>query len=245
MIAVLSPAKRIEPTRREGLALTLPAGQQKAGRLAALLREYAPWQLESVLRTGPALALAAYADYQRFDEGARTGAAALSYRGLAFGHLSAGTLDDGTLQYAQEHLRILSALYGPLRPLDEIAPYRLDFLARLKVQGESLYRFWGRDCYEALFRPGQVVVNLASAEYAKTFLPYLAAGDRLVTCEFLTRRRGRLLCLATEAKMARGEMARFLLRERLERPDQLQAFAWEGYTFSPEHSSGEKMVFLR
>ena len=134
MIAVLSPAKRIEPTRREGLALTLPAGQQKAGRLAALLREYAPWQLESVLRTGPALALAAYADYQRFDEGARTGAAALSYRGLAFGHLSAGTLDDGTLQYAQEHLRILSALYGPLRPLDEMARAARELSARQRAQ---------------------------------------------------------------------------------------------------------------
>ena len=245
MRVVLSPAKNMRPAAVDGLPLTQPLFEEQTRRLAEILKGYAPWQLESLLDVNPALAMRAYQDMQDFRWG-RAGSPALpAFYGLAYRHLNPGDFTREDLLYAQDRLRILSAFYGLLRPLDEIQPYRLEMGGRVRVDGENLYRFWGAGPCRAVFESGELVVNLASGEYAKALLAHLGPDDRPVTCRFEVRRRGKRVMLATEAKMARGEMARFILKNRLERPGEIQAFEWGGYAFEPALSDDGLYVFTK
>lgn len=245
MLAVLSPAKNQRTAGPPGIPLTVPAFEQETRRLAAQLRELAPFELESVLEVGPEIALRAFGYYQEFRWGAPGTAALLAYHGLAYQHLHAEDFTPEEFAFAQDHLRICSALYGLLRPADAILPYRLALQCRLRVDGQSLYAFWGDRICRALFAGGETVVNLASGEYGRTVTRFRRPGDRLITCEFCVMRRGRRITLATGAKMARGEMARYIVKNRLEEPEALQHFAWDGYAFVPALSNAERYVFLQ
>lgn len=245
MLVILSPAKRLSPAPcPPGLSLTTPAFLEEARELGDLLRAYSPWQLEGLLSVGPELALDAFALCQSFAPDTPAAPAVLAYHGLAYQHLAAQTLTPGELSAAQERLRILSALYGVLRPLDGVCPYRLDFMAKLRPGGKTLYRWWGDKLYRELFSAGEPVVNLCSGEYAKAVEPWLKPGDRFITVRFLQRSRGRLLTKATAAKAARGAMARWIIREGADRPEQLPAFSQGGWRFSPELSGPLRYAFL-
>lgn len=245
MLVILAPAKRMVPAPcPPGLAMSRPVFLPEARQLGELLRQYAPWQLEGLLSVSPELALDAFALCRDFDPEAPAAPALLAYRGLAYRHLDAAGLTPGEISAAQERLRILSALYGVLRPLDGISPYRLDFLARLRPEGKTLYRWWGDKLYRELFRRGEPVVDLCSGEYTRAVAPWLRGGDRLVAVRFLQRRRGKLVTQATAAKAARGEMARWILRAGIERPEDLTAFRWEGWRWSPELSAPDRPAFL-
>lgn len=242
MIVILSPAKNMEPASLPGLTLTRPRFPDRTGQLAALLREKSPWQLESLMKINSELAMRAFACFQ--DYGPEGGSPALlSYRGLAYSRLKAEdfTLED--FSYAQEHVRVFSAFYGPLRPADAISPYRLEMQCRLRVEGKTLYRFWGDAFYRDVAGRGPVV-NLASAEYARTVIPFLSPGDPFLTCSFLVRKRGKYVCLPTYAKMARGAMTRWIVKRRAGTPEALKGFQEEGFQFSEALSSDTDYVFL-
>lgn len=245
MLAFLSPAKNMRPPPAGGPAPTRPLFLPQARLLARQMKECSAWQLESLLRISPELAMRAFVDYQNFDAASPGWPALLSYRGLAYSTMAPDHFSDGTLAFAQGHVRILSALYGVLRPLDGISPHRLELQCPVRVRGESLYAFWGDRLYRSLFTGGQPVVNLASAEYAKAVLPFLQLGDSLVTCEFMQPVHGRFVTRPTEAKMARGGMIRFLCENRLERPEQLQAFEENGYAFRADLSTAERYRFVK
>lgn len=253
MLAVLSPAKNMRPAGT-GLPLTPPLFEEKTRRLAEILKGYSAWELESRLAINPALAMKAFFMAQDFDpgklwppEGGEAGGwpALLAFYGLAYQSMAPEDFSEAEMLYAQDHLRILSAFYGLLRPLDRILPYRLEMQSKVKAEGQNLYRFWGDAPARALFAGGETVVNLASGEYAKALLAHLAPGDRLVTCRFEIVRRGRRMMLATEAKMARGRMARFLVKNRPEKPEDLREFEWDGYAFSPALSDARTYVFQK
>ncbi len=245
MLAVLSPAKNQRVAGSPGIPLTEPAFKRETCQLAALLREFAPFELESVLEVNPEIAMRAFGYYQDFRWGKPGTAALLAYHGLAYQHLRAEEFTPDEFAYAQEHLRICSALYGLLRPADAIQPYRLALQCRLRVEGKNLYAFWGERLCRALFAQGEPVVNLASGEYGRTITRFTKPGDRLVTCEFCVMRRGKRITLATGAKMARGEMARYIVKNRINEPEALRAFEWDGYTWVPELSSESRYVFLQ
>lgn len=246
MMALFSPAKNMTAAAPpQGLSLHEPYFREKAAELAAALKAYAPWQLETLLDTSPAIAMRAYMDYQAFHPAESGTAALLAYSGLAFRYLEAGTLSEKGLAYADRHVRIASALYGLLRPLDGILPYRLEMMSRLRMDGQNLYAYWGEAIYRRLFAEDPVVINLASAEYARMVTPYLQRGDRFITCDFLAIRRGKRVMPATAAKMARGKMVRYMVDNRVEEPEKLQAFDWDGYAFCPELSMDDRYVFLR
>ncbi len=250
MLAILSPAKQMREVPLpgspcSGLALSHPVFAQEAARIAALLREREVWELESLMKVNPALALRTFLDYQAFADRPAATPALLAYHGLAFQHLDAATLTEREFRSANRRLRILSGLYGILRPLDGVKPYRLEMQCPLKIEEKGLYAFWGDRLYQELFRNGETVVNLASAEYAKAVIPWLRPGDRMVACEFRTRVRGKLTMHATAAKAARGRMARWIAQQELDTPEALRAFDWEDYTFEPALSSDSRYVFVR
>lgn len=244
MIAFLSPAKNMETASCAGLPVTEPRFLDKTGILLQTLGACSPWQLESLLKISPELGMKAFSGFQGYADAPQS-PALLSYHGLAYQSLDASSLSAEDLAYTNSCLRLFSAFYGPLRPMDAIRPYRLELACRLRIGGKNLYRFWGDLFYQDVFSAGGPVINLASAEYAKAVLPYLRPGDTCITCRFLVHRRGKWICLPTASKIARGKMARFLIKERLEHPDGLKQFAQDGYSFSQALSSGSVFTFLQ
>lgn len=245
MIAILSPAKNMQMVKGTDCPIGRPAYPELTRGLAEQMRGYSAFELESLLRINPELAMRAFIDYQNFDWEAVGSPALLSYRGLQYQNLRPEDFSLQQLAYANEHLRILSALYGALAPCDGILPYRLEFQCDVKVEGKSLYRYWGDRVYRDLFRAGEPVINLASAEYAKLVAPYLTSHDRMITCDFLAYSHGRHRILPTAAKMARGQMARYLVQNRIDIPEELRFFQWDGFTYAEGMSTRNRYVFMQ
>lgn len=243
MIGIISPAKNMIPAHREGLCLTKPVYEEESRQLAHTIAQLSPWELQSLMKVNEKLAAQAYMDYQDFEEREKT-AALLSYDGLVFKQLDRQSYGEEELQYAQDHLRILSGLYGILKPLDGIRPYRLEMQTPLKLPEGNLYRFWDRKLYEQLTAQDRVIVNLASEEYARTVRKWLLPSDRFIDVEFLVWRKGKLRTLATWAKQARGQMVQFMMEHKVREPEELTAFCWNDYTYRPELSSREKYCFV-
>ena len=172
--------------------------------------------------------------------------AILAYDGIQYTYMAPAVFEDGQFNYVQEHLRILSGFYGALRPMDGVAPYRLEMQARLAVDGhKNLYEFWGDTLYREVRDDSRVLINLASMEYARCIERYLQPEDRYITCVFGEPEGERIVQKGVYAKMARGEMVRFLAGLRAETPEQLKSFDWSGYRFEEARSSESEYVFLR
>lgn len=245
MIAILSPAMNMQPLNRGGIRASSPRFQEQADALAAKLVVFSPFELESLLRCNPQIACRSFLYYQEYAEGKDRLPALFAFDGLAYKNLSPGDFTGDDLAFAQGHMAILSALYGLLRPLDAIAPYRLDFMSRFRPDGKNLYAYWGDRVCRALYQEENLAINLASGEYEKLIRPHLQPGQRLVDCLFLVLRSGKYRNLATEAKMARGQMMRYIIKNRTNRLEDLWDFDWNGYAFSPIQSDEGKLVFLK
>ena len=160
--------------------------------------------------------------------------------------------EDGQMDWVGERVRILSGFYGALRPFDRVVPYRLEMQAKLSgtrqmvdLQEKDLYAYWGDLLYQGTRDADGVFINLASREYAKAVEKYIAPADHFITVEFCEQVDGKLKQKGTFAKMARGEMVRFLAERNAETPEAAQGFDRLGYRFSPAHSTAASYVFLR
>lgn len=150
------------------------------------------------------------------------------------------------LRYVQEHLRILSGFYGVLKPMDGVTPYRLEMQAKPVIDGvEGLYRFWGRKLYEEVTDASHVTVNLASKEYSKCIEAYLKPEDRFITCIFGELSGDRIIQKGVYAKMARGEMVRFLAEHQITDPEEMRSFCGLGYRFREELSTDTEYIFVK
>ncbi|WP_313075629.1 peroxide stress protein YaaA [Melaminivora sp.] len=255
MLFLLSPAKSLDYGRPlpTGLAHSVPHFEREAAQLAAVLRAKAPQELAQLMALSDKLAalnVARYAAWQPTSAPQHARQALLAFNGDVYEGLDASSLDLQDLDWAQEHLAILSGIYGVLRPLDLMQPYRLEMGTRLATDaGASLYAFWGTRIAEHLnARLAQaaepVVVNLASQEYFKSVArPALQA--RVVECVFEDWRAGQYKVISFHAKRARGLMARWAIQARASQPRQLQSFAAEGYSWAPGVSTPERLVFRR
>ena len=171
--------------------------------------------------------------------------AVLAYNGDAYAGLEAWTLTDAELGFAQDHLRILSGLYGLLRPLDLIQAYRLEMGARLgNPEGDDLYAFWGATLTRALAKEPGPLVNLASGEFFRV-LDQDRLKARIITPVFEEQAPGGWKVVSFHAKRARGRMARFALRGRILHPEGLKAFAEDGYRYDPRAGGPDRWVFRR
>ncbi|MBC8535410.1 YaaA family protein [Feifania hominis] len=244
MLIFLSPALNMRAAQAP-VEARQPRFLPETRQLVDELRRRSPWQLESLLRCNSEIALRAFAAYRDFDMDAAGTPAAAGYYGIAYTHLNAASFTAQDYAYADGHLRILSALYGSLRPSDGISPHRLEMQTRLRVEGRDLYGFWGDRLYRDLFERGEPVLSLASGEYERAVSPYLRPRDRMVSARFLVSRRGRWVVLPTEAKMARGEMARHVIQNRIDDLGGVMEFDWNGYRYAPALSDGRIMTFLQ
>ena len=176
--------------------------------------------------------------------------AVLAMKGDVYTGLDAESFSEEDFAFAQGHLRILSGLYGVMRPLDLMQPYRLEMGTRLpNEQGRDLYAFWGITITEAVNRDleaqgDDVLINLASNEYFKSIKPRLVNG-RIITPQFKEAKSGGYRMIGVYAKRARGLMSRFIIENRLSDPESIKGFAMDGYRYNGALSQGEKWVFTR
>ena len=172
--------------------------------------------------------------------------ALLAFDGIQYTYMAPAVFEDGQIDYVQEHLRILSGFYGVLKPLDGVVPYRLEMQAKARVAGHAnLYDFWGDALYREVMDESRVLVNLASKEYSKAVERYLQPADTYITCVFGELSGGKVVQKGVYAKMARGEMVRYLASICADDPEQIKGFAWSNYAFDEKRSSNTTLVFTR
>ncbi|WP_212522704.1 peroxide stress protein YaaA [Actibacterium sp. MT2.3-13A] len=253
MLVVISPAKRLDMSPHDGPAPTTPDFQGDAVELAGVARGLTTGELQKLMGLSDKLArlnAERFADFAADPAPEATRPAAFLFDGDTYAGLEARTLDEDALRWAQDHLRILSGLYGMLRPLDAIQPYRLEMGSRLaNARGKSLYDYWGDRLAKALNAAGaaagtEVLVNCASTEYFGA-VDQKALQLRVITPVFMEERNGQAKIVSFYAKKARGAMARFICENRLTDPQALKEFDTGGYRFSAEMSEDDRMVFLR
>jgi hypothetical protein len=257
MLFLLSPAKTLDydtPVRAPVLKkATDPLFTDRAAELIEVLRRKTPAQVASLMDLSDKLAtlnVARYGAWQPESTPANSKPAVLAFNGDVYEGLDAKTLKTADLAWAQEQLVILSGLYGALRPLDRLQPYRLEMGTALATAGgKDLYAYWGDTVADYLNQrlageKAPVVVNLASVEYARVALRKTLAA-RVVDCQFEDWKGGGYKIISFFAKQARGLMARYAIERRVRRPEQLQGFSAAGYALAHEVSTPERLVFRR
>jgi cytoplasmic iron level regulating protein YaaA (DUF328/UPF0246 family) len=254
MLFLLSPAKALDyETELSGQAHTSPLFVKQSKALIDVLRAQSPQQVAALMDLSDKLVSLNVARYQAWSSRAtvkNARQAALAFDGDVYGGLAARSLSPADMAWAQDHVCILSGLYGVLRPLDLMQPYRLEMGTRLATdKGRDLYDFWGTQIADYLNTrlradASPVVVNLASQEYFKA-VDLRALKARVVECVFQEYKNGQYKVISFMAKRARGLMARFAVQQRAVLPDQLRAFRSEGYAFDAAASTPERMVFRR
>lgn len=254
MLVVISPAKRLDWAGRD-VVTTAPDFQDDAIRLVKTARNLTLGDLKKLMSLSDALAKLNLDRFKAFEDAPEadlTRPAALAFAGDTYQGLEAGSLDADELAFAQDHLRILSGLYGVLRPLDAIQPYRLEMGSRLKTRrGKNLYDYWGSDLSNALNAQAEltgsdVLVNCASQEYFGA-VDLKALKMRVVTPQFMEDKgdgKGPKI-VSFFAKKARGAMARFVMQKRINSAEGILEFDTGGYTYMPELSKPDAPVFLR
>ncbi|WP_371369528.1 peroxide stress protein YaaA [Pseudomonas sp. QL9] len=254
MLMVISPAKTLDyETAPVTDRHTLPLHLDDAQELIGVLRELTPAQIGSLMSLSDKLAglnAARYASWHPDFKPSNAKQALLAFKGDVYTGLAAEDFGDADFDFAQRHLRMLSGLYGVLRPLDLMQPYRLEMGTRLaNARGANLYEFWGERISgwlnEDLAEQGDaVLLNLASTEYFGA-VKRKALDARIIDTEFKDLKNGQYKIISFYAKKARGLMARYVIKERLTNPEGLKDFTYAGYRFAAEESSVDRLVFLR
>lgn len=252
MLIVISPAKRLDWDARD-TAMTTPDFLSEANSLARTMRGRTLSELKGLMDLSDDLARLNRDRYRDFDDAPsddQLRPAALAFAGDTYMGLEATTLDADELHWAQDHLRILSGLYGVLRPLDGIQPYRLEMGSRLKTRrGKNLYDYWGAAPAKALKAQADEIgtdtlINCASQEYFGA-VDTKKLGLTVITPTFLEEKNGKAKIVSFFAKKARGAMARYVITRRLTDPEALRDFDLGGYQYDPEASTPDAPVFWR
>lgn len=252
MLILLSPAKQLDFSERgQAPTKTRPALIERTRELSRTTARLTGPQLAELMGLSEDLATLNRERFRAFDPDTTDGRpAALAFDGEVYRGLDAPSMSAEDLQYAQARLRILSGLYGVLRPLDAIQPYRLEMGTRLKTaKGANLYEFWGDDIAEQLKgdlsgHASQTIVNLASQEYSRA-AKLKTLGVPVISADFKEEKDGRLRALMVYAKKARGMMARWIIDNRIEDPAELKRFDLGGYKYDAEGSSEDTLLFTR
>ena len=256
MLFVLSPAKALDyesplPTSKH----TDPLFPKDSAELIGVLRDYSPQQVAKLMSLSDKLATLNVARYEAWEPVATTEnarQAVLAFNGDVYEGLQAATLQPAQLDWLQEHLCILSGLYGVLRPLDLMQPYRLEMGTRLQnPRGANLYQFWGTQIADYLNQRFEeqgaaepILVNLASQEYFKA-VDRKALKARVVECVFEDFKGGKYKIISFNAKRARGQMMRFAVEQGVDSVQGLMQFAADDYAYAPAASDADRLVFRR
>ena len=235
MKILISPAKQMKHSDIDFFEGTQPLFLEEAHFLVQELRSKSLDTFQSIMHCSTAIAQKAYHLYQTFEQQERS-LALFSYKGIQYQYMAPDVLEDLALAYLQEHLMILSGLYGLLRPFDWIAPYRLEMQARLPY---SLYDFWQNKLADSIHE--DLILNLASEEYAKAIRPY----KKMIDVRFFEETGSKRIEKGVYVKMARGQMVRYLAQNQINDLSGVRSFHEAGYCFQKDLSSESEIVFTR
>ena len=254
MLTLLSPAKKLNMAPVEtGVPITQPRLRDDTHELAIVAKTQTADDLKRLMHISDNLATMNFERFQAFNLDNKSNSAkpaGLAFDGDVYWGLEADSLSEDTLSYAQDHLRILSGLYGVLRPMDAIQPYRLEMGTKMvNGRGKTLYDFWGARIADRLNadltdHADTTVVNLASNEYFKA-VDADVLGQKVIGAKFLNVKDGEARSLMYYAKHARGTMARWIMENRLDRADGLKDFNADGYALDAAASTENELVFSR
>ena len=254
MLAIISPAKTLDfESAVRNLPVSQPHLTDYSEQLIEICRQLSPQDLSSLMSISDKLAglnAARFAEWTKSHNEKNSRAAIWAFKGDVYTGLDADSLSDEDVQFAQRHLRMLSGLYGLLKPLDLMQPYRLEMGTKLaNPKGKDLYAFWGniitQSMQQALDEQGdRILINLASDEYYKS-VKESQLEAQIVKPVFLDNKNGKYKVVSFYAKKARGLMGRFIIQNRLERVEQLKEFALGGYWFDATPSTEKEFVFKR
>jgi cytoplasmic iron level regulating protein YaaA (DUF328/UPF0246 family) len=254
MLIVISPAKKLDFTTPAPVSdYTQPDHLKQTAELIDVMRDKDSFEIADLMKLSMKLAdlnMRRYQDWHTPFTPDNAKQALFAFSGDVYQSIDAASLASDDLSFAQNHLRILSGLYGILRPLDLMQAYRLEMGARLTTgRGRNLYEFWGdtitHTINDALAAQGDnILINLASNEYFKSINPGELTG-RIITPVFKEYRKGAYRIISFNAKKARGHMSRFIIQNRLTNPEDIKAFNVADYAFNPDLSSSSEFVFTR
>lgn len=237
MKIIISPAKsfkHFDNIDTEGLLFP-----EKTRILVDKIKKLSMNEMGNLNRTNDKLTEKAYYDFQDFDFGDLPNPALFSFDGLVFKQFTMKDFKD--LEYLNDHVYILDAFYGLLKPMTGIRDYRLYFDNTMY----DLYEFWGKDLYNKLFEDDDLVLNLASKEYTKTISPYLKNDDRFITVNFKENRDGKLKSIVSYMKQARGQMLKEIISGKIEDVDQVKKLVINDYKYDPYNSTPDTLTFVR
>lgn len=245
MKIILSPAKKMRTDNDWLLPSETPIFIENTKRVLQWLQGKSYEELKALWKCNDSIAKQNFDRIQGMKLDRNTTPAVLAYEGIAYQYMAPAVFEEAHLKYVQDHLRILSAFYGVLKPMDGVVPYRLEMQAKADIDGcGNLYNFWEDSLYKEIC-DDSVIINLASKEYSKCVEKYLQKDDRFITIDFCEESNGKLVTKGTYAKMARGEMVRFMAENNIEDPENIKKFDRLGYAFRDDLSDEKIFVFER
>ena len=247
MNIIISPAKKMNVNNDDLVNEYKPVFMDKTNILYDKLKSLSYDELKKLLACNDDIAELNYDRYKYMNLDKNLSPAILTYEGIQYKYMSPDSFSEGEFDYVKSHLKILSGFYGVLNPFDGVVPYRLEMQAKLKVEGsKNLYEFWGDSLYKELRKESNVILNLASKEYSKCIEKYLSDDDVFITCVFgELNEDGKIKVKATEAKMARGLMVRYMASNNITEIEDIKKFVDLSFKYSAEYSTDKEFVFLK
>lgn len=247
MKIIISPAKKMNIDTDTLAFRSMPVFLSETEELLSWMRRLTFAEAKAVWKCNDKIAEQNYRRFQEMDLERNLTPAVIAYEGIQYQYMAPAVFGGAQTDYIQEHLRILSGLYGVLKPFDGVTPYRLEMQAKASEAGD-LYKFWGDKLYREVAgeeKDGGLILNLASKEYSKCIEKYLTPEDTYVTVVFGELADGKVKQKGTLAKMARGEMVRYLAENKVEDPERIKGFDRLGYCFEETLSNEKEYVFLK
>ncbi|MBP2058172.1 cytoplasmic iron level regulating protein YaaA (DUF328/UPF0246 family) [Lactobacillus colini] len=245
MKIIIAPAKKMQIDRDSFAVESMPIFLDKARVLWDFLKSRDFDQLKEIWQANDKIVRENMTrlNYEELDQ--QLTPAMMAYNGIQYQYLAGDVLERAGLEYLQKNLRILSGLYGVLRPFDGVVPYRLEMRTGMVGFADySLYHYWGESIAQEIFKEDNLVINLASKEYSRLLEPYVKDGQRIITVTFLERKNDKWRQIATHAKMARGAMVHFMAANQVTKLDDLKDFHDFGYQYDAS-STMDKIVFKK
>lgn len=245
MKIILSPAKKMKKDDDLGF-YDLPIFLDKTKEILKCLKSLSKDELKEIWKCNDKIADENIGRLEKMNLEGDLTPAILAYDGIAYKYMAPSVFEDSQFSYIQEHLRMLSAFYGVLKPMDGVRPYRLEMQAKLRIGDyKDLYAYWGDNLYKSIVDESHVIINLASKEYSKCIEKYLNKSDRYITITFCELLNGKLVTKGTYAKMARGEMVRYMAENNISDVEDIKSFDRLDYVYRDELSSDDEYVFER
>ena len=246
MKIILSPAKKMITDIDSIAPDALSEFIEKTTEIQSWLKSKSKEELKTIWKCNDKITEQNFNRFENMDLYHLLTPAVLSYEGIAFQYMAPSVFEDMQLEYVQNHLRILSAFYGALKPMDGVTPYRLEMQAKIRIgDSKNLYEYWGDLLYRSVIDDSRIIINLASKEYSKYIEKYLTPQDRYISVTFCEAFGDKMVTKGTYAKMARGEMVRFMAENNIENPVDIKKFDRLGYSFRSDLSSDTEYVFER